>query len=280
MSWPAKRPAFLPAAAWEAARALHDRVPPLSAAEAGALERLLGADVANAWRTMARRARGADPAAWRLLLKLFVQSVPGSSFRPKELRARLAEAPLLLAKIAKQARSLAALLDQLAELERAHALQGARSLDLLSLLEHSEYELLRLLTRAGYENRMSEASQTEHLCLELDGVVPALLRELAAATDDTRAVPCLPHDAYALAQKCGALSDWVRYVDYSHRLYFAPCLPAGLRTLTDTELAALGSAVLDREVSRETVRNARATTPEDLLYGPSAVLFPIRDDAP
>jgi len=268
MSWPLRRPDFLPAAAWEAAQALRDRSPPLSPAEAGALARLVdGRRMGPVWRNLGNRAPAADSAAWRLLLDLFAQSVPGSAFRPKPLRQGLADAPPLLSKIAKQAQALASLLEELAALEQAHNLE-LPAMDLPTLLE-----------QAGYDSNVWGASRVD-LALELDGALPALLRELATETDDARAVPRLPHEAYALSQKSGLVPEWVRYVDASHRLYYAAHLPLGLRDLPDAELAAVGSAVLDLQVTREHVRKYRATAPPDLLDAPGVVFFPSRDDAP
>jgi len=215
----------------------------------------------HVWRLLAARAPAADADGWRRLLELFVFSARGSGFRPA-LRGAVAEADALLPEIARHAAALAALLARLAELETSHALDLPPT-DLLSLLDEAG--------RGGDD--LDRA-------LDLEGALPDVLRALADATDDARTLPGMPHEGYATTRKSGVVPEWVRYVDATHRLYYAAHLPLGWQHLADAELAAVGSAVLDLDVLREHVAKYRTSSPADLDDCPHVIVLPPRNDSP
>lgn len=273
------RPGYLPAVAWEAATALRDRSPPLSAAEAGALGRLLdGRGMGDVWRRLAASAPDADAYEWRRLLELFVYSARGSDFRP-ELRGALAKAGALLSQIAGRAAALAELLNSLAEIGVQHALD-LPDIDLISLLDEAGY---------GDAWRAHGVADLE-LAMDLTGALPRALIALANIAEgllvppdaeDARLVrPGWPHEAYAVTRKSGGVPEWVRYVDAKHRFYYAAHLPPRWRHLEHEELAAVGSAVLNLTVLPEHVRKYRGTAPADLKNCPNVIVLPQRDDSP
>ncbi len=264
MSWPARRPGFMPVEAWKAAKALRDRSPPLLLAEAAALERLVGsAQMSKTWESLSLRAPSAGVSSWGLLLDVFVRSAPGVTFRPG-LRGGLGEATALLEKISGRAAELAVMLDQLAELEINHDLD-LPGVNLVSLLE------------AAGEGGLWNAPERYRLAQELEGVMPTLLHELAYATEDTGALPSSSRYAYALTGSGALVPEWVRFFDASYRDWnnhacrFVHGWTGEWWPLTDTELAGVAGAVLPHYpvVYREHVSKYLETAPADLdAYSP------------
>lgn len=261
MNWPERRPGYLPPAAWERAHELRES-PATSKAEAAALVRLIGPDMAATWRGLA--ARGvSDPTSWRLLLELFVTSTPGPGF-DRDLRAGLTRARALLPKIAKRAGELAELVAELAELRNKQAL--AVPLELT--------ETLSLLELAGYREPPREPgplmSDSEEALSAIE--LPALFEAMSEAAELAEVAPGMPHQAYVAKQKPAITPEWVRAIDGRFRLYYAGSIqPRGLK-LTDADLTHVCKAVIGQEVSERAANKYRADAPAP-LQSDSVILY-------
>jgi len=251
--WPARKPGYLPEAVWEHAQELRAD-PTLTAEDLAPVARLIGLNLAETWQGLARRVEGG--LSWRLLLDLFRTSAPGAGFDPA-IRDALRRTREILPRIAERAGELARLLEEAQSLGREHGISYPLE------IEGLETWLSSAMGRA--------VELPERALRTLDP--PALLEALAVAAGEHEPAPELPHQAHGTTRKLGLLTEWVRSIDTRYRAYYAPLLrPQGL-TLTDTELAAVGSAVLRMEVKRESVKAAREDAPEPL---PSDNVIPYR----
>jgi hypothetical protein len=163
--------------------------------------------------------------------------------------------PGLLDKIASHAGALALLLRELVEVRNRHGL--SLPLELTSTLS--------LLERAGYQDPPSSIGPLQSEAEEAIAAVPLhyLLRTLADAAAERQAIPDRPHKAHATTRKGGLITEWVRSIDARFREGYARNIyPQGL-TLSDTELARIGSAVLDMELTRDAVKAARKRAPRN-----------------
>ena len=262
-----RRPEYVPAAVWRFYRELADKYPEDQPERARLVARLFSPDMARTWRNLTRQIetaplsplrieqesrwateddRGLPPRQvtaeqdWRHLLDLLLQ-LP-HTFAP-EVRDELKHAEGLLAEIGDTAERLSDLMREYNHLSERHQFSRPEPFTILS-------EWIKATTGENEPGSYEPA--------------PAdMLQSLAFAAwyHETKAGDI--DEAFIRDRKPSYIAAFVRHFDALWKRWQDLCFAARFE-VSNTDLSRIASAVLRMDVSRETVKQARARTkPQD-----------------
>jgi hypothetical protein len=274
-----RRPEYLPAAVWRFYRELADKYPEDQPERARLAGRLFGTDrqsreranldgrkepaIALTWRALARQIETApvDPLReeqatrwrddqplrqalaeqdWRHLLDLLLQ-LP-HTYTP-EAREALRRADGLLSEIGEAAERLADLLREYSTIRERYQFTAPELFTMLS-------EWLKATTGEDEPGRYEPAPAD---------MIESLALAAWSHTIDADAID----EAFIRDRKVSNITGWVRHFDALWARWQQDCCAARFE-VSNTDLARIASAVLEMDISRETVKQARARAkPQD-----------------